>query len=97
LLRHLVLAHELCRPGGRPLEPHLLAVANGLNANRDGRSHAVEFEAFQRVLRLPERTHLLTWQELLASVKETGDPGVQSLLVHARQLRCLEPLEGGAG
>jgi hypothetical protein len=98
LLRHLVLARELCRPGGWPLEPHLLAVVNALNDNRDGRSHAAEFEAFQGALRLPVgRTYLLTWQELLASVKETGDPGVQSLLDHARQLRCLEPLEGQAG
>jgi len=59
LLRHLV--HELCRPDGWPLEPHLLAVVNALNVNRDGKPHAVEFKAFQGALQLlPERTHLLT-------------------------------------
>jgi hypothetical protein len=61
LLRRLVLAHELCRPDGWPLEPHLLAVVNALNVNRDGKPHDVEFKAFQGVLQLlPERTHLLT-------------------------------------
>ena len=98
LLRHLVLARELCRPDGWPLEPHLLAVVNALNVNRDGESHAVEFEAFRSVLRLPpERTHMLTWQELLTRAEATFDPGVQPLLGHTRQLRCLRPLEGQTG
>jgi hypothetical protein len=98
LLRHLVLAHEMCRPDGWLLEPHLLTVVNTLNVNRDGESHSVEFEAFQSALRLPpERTHLLTWQELLTRAEATFDPGVRSLLDHARRLRCLRPLEGQVG
>ena len=61
LLRHLVLAGELCRPDGWPLEPHLLAIVNDLNLNRNGVPHAAEFEHFRRALRLaPEQTHLLT-------------------------------------
>jgi hypothetical protein len=95
LLRHLVLAHELCRPGGWPLEPHLLAIVNALNVNRDGDSHAGEFEAFRNTLRLPpERMHLLTWQELLKRAEATFDPGVRPLLNHARRLRCLRPPGG---
>jgi len=95
LLRHLVLAHELCRPDGWPLEPHLLVVVNALNVNRHGNSHAEEFGAFRSVLRLsPERMHLLTWQELLVRAEATFDPGVRPLLNHARRLRCLKPLEG---
>ena len=93
LLRHLVLANELCRPDGWPLKPHLLAVVNALNANRDGKPHAAEFEAFQSVLRLPRaRTHLLTWQELLTRAEATFDPDVRPLLAHARRLRYLQPL-----
>jgi len=95
LLRHLVLAHELCRPDGWPLEPHLLAVVNALNINRDRKPHDVEFKTFQGILRLPpERTHLLTWQELSARAEATFDPGVRPLLDHARQLRYLRPAEG---
>jgi hypothetical protein len=95
LLRHLVLARELCRPDGWPLEPHLLAVVNALNVNRDGKSHEVEFEAFRGALRLPpERVHLLTWQELLTRAEATFDPGVRPLLDHARRLRYLQLVEG---
>ena len=98
LLRHLVLANELCGPGGWPLEPHLLAIVNGLNANRGGVPHAAKFEAFQRALRLgPERTHLLTWQELLARAEATFDPGVRPLLAHARRLRYLRVVEDRPG
>jgi hypothetical protein len=95
LLRHLVLARELCRLDGWALEPHLLAVVNALNVNRDGESHAAEFEVFRSALRLPPgRTHLLTWQELLARTEATFDPDVRPLLDHARRLRFLRPLEG---
>ena len=98
LLRHLVLAYELCRPTGWPLEPHLLAIVNELNVNRDGKPHAAEFEAFRGALRLPsERTHLLTWQELLVRAEATFDPDVRPLLDHARRLRYLQPLESRAG
>jgi hypothetical protein len=93
LLRHLVLANELCKPGRWPLEPHLLAVVNELSLNRNGASHAAEFEEFRRALRLaPERTHLLTWQELLVRAEATFDPGVRLLLAHARRLSYLRPL-----
>jgi len=95
LLRHLVLANELCGPSGWPLEPHLLAIVNELNVSRDGKPHAAEFEHFRRALRLPpERTHPTTWQELLARAEATFDPGVRPLLAHARRLRYLQPLEG---
>jgi hypothetical protein len=98
LLRHLVLAHELCRPDGWPLEPHLLAVVNALNVNRDGKPHAVEFEMVRNSLRLsPGQVHLLTWQDLLTRAEATFDPGVWPLLDHARRLRCLRPPEGQAG
>jgi len=98
LLRHLLLANELCRTGGWPLEPHLLAVVNALNVNRNGKPHAVEFEAFRCALQLePERTHLVTWQELLTRAEATFDPGVQSLLVHVHRLRYLQPLEDQVG
>ena len=93
LLRHLVLANELCGPDGWPLEPHLLAVVNELSLNRNGESHAAEFEQFQRALCLaPEQTHLLTWQELLVRAEATFDPGVRPLLVHAHRLNYLRPL-----
>lgn len=92
LLRHLILAHELCGPNGWPLEPHLLAIVNELNVSRDGKPHAAEFEHFRRALRLPpEQTHLTTWQELLARAEATFDPGVRPLLAHARRLRYLWP------
>jgi hypothetical protein len=93
LLRHLILANELCRSeGGWPLEPHLLAIVNELNVNRRGVDHAVEFEYFRQCLRLgPERTHLVTWQELLVRAEATFDPGVRPLLAHARKLRYLQP------
>lgn len=93
LLRHLILADELCRSGGWPLEPHLLAIVNELNVNRGGVPHATEFEHFQRCLRLaPERTHLLTWQEFLVRCEATFDPGVRLLLAHACRLSSLYPL-----
>jgi hypothetical protein len=96
LLRHLILANELCRADGWPLERHLLAIVNGLNLNRNGMPHAAEFEHFRRSLRLaPEQTHLLTWQELLARAEATFDPGVRPLLVHAGRLGYLQPREGG--
>ena len=91
LLRHLILANELCRLDGWPLEPHLLAIVNALNVNRDGVTHSVEFEHFRRCLRLAaEQTHLLTWQEMLERVEATFDPGVRPLLAHARRLRNLQ-------
>ena len=43
LLRHLILASELCRSDGWPLEPHLLAIVNELNLNRNGVPHTAEF------------------------------------------------------
>jgi hypothetical protein len=92
LLRHLVLANELSRPEVWGLEPHLLAIVNELNVHASLRSHAEEFEAFRKRLRLPaERTHLLTWQELLARAEATLDPAVRPLLVHAGRLSCLQP------
>jgi len=98
LLRHLILANELCRLDGWPLEPHLLAVVNALNVNRDGVTHSVEFEHFRRCLRLaPEQTHLLTWQEMLERTEATFDPGVRPLLAHARQLRNLQAPAGSLG
>jgi hypothetical protein len=67
---------------------------SALNVNADGKPHAVQFEAFRRVLRLPpEWTHLLTWQELLARAEATLDPGVRPLLNHARRLRYLQSVE----
>jgi hypothetical protein len=92
LLRHLVLAHELCRPDVWGLEPHLLAIVNKLNIHASLRTHAEEFEHFRKCLRLPaEHTHLLTWQELLARVEATLDPAVRPLLTHARRLSSLQP------
>jgi hypothetical protein len=92
LLRHLVLANELCRPGVWDLEPHVLAIVNELNRNASLRPHAEEFENFRKRLRLPaERTHLLTWQELLARAEATLDPAVRPLLAHARRLGNLQP------
>ena len=71
---------------------------NTLNVNRDGEPHVGEFEMFRSALQLPsERTHLLTWQELLMRAEATFDPGVRPLLDHARRLRFLHPLEGQAG
>jgi hypothetical protein len=43
LLRHLVLANELCRRGVWGLEPHLLAIVNQLNRHASLRPHAEEF------------------------------------------------------
>ena len=92
LLRHLVLANELCCPDVWGLEPHLLAIVNELNRHASLRTHAEEFEHFRKCLRLPaERTHLLTWQELLARVEATLDPTVRPLLIHARRLSSLQP------
>jgi hypothetical protein len=92
LLRHLVLANELCRRGVWGLEPHLLAIVNELNRHASLRTHAEEFEAFRKCLRLPaERTHLRTWQELLARAEATMDPAVRPLLAHAGRLSCLQP------
>ncbi len=92
LLRHLVLANELCRPEVWDLEPHLLAIVNDLNVHASRRPHAEEFEAFRKCLRPPaERTHLLTWQELLARAEATMDPAVRPLLAHARRLSYLQP------
>jgi len=92
LLRHLVLANALGRSEVWNLEPHLLAIVNGLNRHAR-RTHADEFAHFQRCLRLPpERVHLVTWQALLARAKATFDPGVRPLSVHAAQLSHLQPL-----
>jgi hypothetical protein len=92
LLRHLVLANELCRPDAWGLEPHLLAIVNELNIHASLHTHAEEFEQFRKHLHLPaERTHLLTWQTLLARAKETLDPAVRPLLTHARWLSSLQP------
>lgn len=92
LLRHLILANELCRPGVWDLEPHVLAIVNELNRHASLRSHTEEFEHFRRHLRLlAERTHLLTWQELLARAEATLDPAVRPLLAHARRLGNLQP------
>jgi hypothetical protein len=94
LLRHLVLANELSRPEVWGLEPHLLAIVNGLNVHASLRPHAKEFEAFRKHLCLPaECTHLLTWQELLARTEATLDPAVRPLVVHARRLSCLQPFD----
>lgn len=90
LLRHLILANELCRLEGWPHEPHLLAIVNGLNLNRNGVPHAIEFDAFRGFLRLPpSQTHILTWQELLTRVEATFDPTVRPLLAHVRGLSHL--------
>lgn len=91
LLRHLALANELCRPEAWGLEPHLLAIVNGLNVHASRRPHAEEFEEFRKRLRLPaENTHLLTWQELLARTEATMDPAVRPLLAHAGRLSYLQ-------
>jgi len=90
LLRHLILAHELCRLDTWPSEPHLLAVVNERNRNRNGVAHTTEFEHFRGCLRIaPERTHLLTWQDLLARSETTFDPDVRPLVAHARRLSQL--------
>jgi hypothetical protein len=92
LLRHLVLANELCRPGVWDLEPHVLAIVNELNRHASLHPHAEEFENFRKRLRLPaKRTYLLTWQELLARAEATLDPAVRPLLAHARRLSNLQP------
>lgn len=92
LLRHLILANELCQPEVWDLEPHVLAIVNELNRHASLRPHAEEFENFRKRLRLPaERIHLLTWQELLARAEATLDPGVRPLLAHARRLSNLQP------
>lgn len=91
LLRHLVLANELCRPEGWGLEPHLLAIVNDLNRHAIRESHAEEFTRFRQCLRLPAgRVHLLTWQTLLARAEATFEPGMQPLLAHAARLRYLQ-------
>jgi len=96
LLRHLVLANELCRPEVWGLEPHLLAIVNELNIHASLRPHTKEFEQFRKCLRLSaERTHLLTWQELLARAETTLDPAVRPLLTHARRLSSLQPSDWG--
>lgn len=60
------------------------------------RTHAEEFEHFRRCLRLPaERTHLLTWQMLLAQAEATLDPAVRPLLAHASRLSGLQPSDQG--
>jgi hypothetical protein len=75
LLRHLILAAELCKPGGWPLEPYLMAVVNALNVNRHGMSHEREFAEFQRQLRLPaSQTHLVTWQNLTQAIALAQEP-----------------------
>jgi hypothetical protein len=92
LLRHLVLANELCHPEVWGLGPHLLAIVNELNIHASLRTHAEAFEQFRKHLRLPaERTHLLTWQTLLARAEATLDPAVRPLLTHARRLSSLQP------
>jgi hypothetical protein len=92
LLRHLVLANELSRPEVWGLELHLLAIVNELNVHASLRPHAKEFEQFRNHLRLPaERTHLLTWQELLTRAEATLDPALRPLLIHARRLSCFQP------
>jgi hypothetical protein len=61
--------------------------------DRNGVPHAAEFEQFRRCLCLArERTHLLTWQELLARAEATFDPGVRPLLTHAGQSSYLRPI-----
>jgi hypothetical protein len=93
LLRHMVLANELCRPEIWGLEPHLLAIVNEFNMHASLRTHAQEFEQFRQHLRVPPRcTHLLTWQELLARVQATLDPAIRPLLAHAGRLSYLQPL-----
>lgn len=91
LLRHLVLAMELCARGAWPLEPHLLVIVNALNANRNGKPHEQEFAHFRESIRLrKDRTHLLTWQTLLAAIERTGDTSFEPFLDHARELACLK-------
>jgi hypothetical protein len=92
LLRHLVLANELCRPEVWGLEPHLLAIVNKLNIHADLHTHAKEFDEFRQHVRLPaERAHLLTWQELVARVEATLNPVMSPLLAHIRRLSSLQP------
>ena len=93
LLRHLILANELCQPGMWDLEPHLLAIVNERNRHAR-RTHADEFAHLQQCLRLPpERTHLVTWQALLDRVKATLELAVRPLLIHVSQLSYLQPPE----
>lgn len=94
LLRHLVVAQALSRPERWGLEPHLLAIVNGLNRYAGLRTHAQEFAAFQSSLNLPVRqTHLLTWQQLFARAEATFDPAIQPLLAHTARLSYLrEPV-----
>jgi hypothetical protein len=101
LLRHLVLANELCKPEVWSLEPHLLVIVNELNKHAL-RTHAQEFAQFGRCLRLPpERrsaakgTRLVTWQALLARAQGTFDPGVRPLLAHAARLSYLRLIVRG--
>jgi hypothetical protein len=94
LLRPLILANALCRPEVWDLEPHLLAIVSDLNRPDSRRTHAEEFAHFQRSLRLPaDRTHLLTWQALLARVRATFDATMRPLLTHAARLSYLQSKE----
>jgi hypothetical protein len=61
LLRHMVLANELCWPEVCGLEPHLLTIVNELNVHASLHAHAEEFEVFRKRLRLrEERTDFFT-------------------------------------
>lgn len=91
LLRHLILANELCKSDDWPGEPHLLAIVNAFNSNRNGVAHTAEFEHLRSCLRVaPERLHLLTWQQLLARIEAKLDPGLRPLLAHANRLSYLQ-------
>jgi hypothetical protein len=69
-----------------------MAIVNELNRHASLRPHAEEFEHFRKRLRLAgERTHLLTWQKLLARAEATMDPVICPLLAHARRLGNFQP------
>jgi hypothetical protein len=92
LLRHLVLANELCRPEVWNLKPHLLAIVSDLNRHAVRRTHTEEFAQFQQCLRLPaDHTHLITWQTLLARARVTAEPAFRPLLAHTNRLNYLKP------
>lgn len=85
-----MLATGLCKPSGWHLEPHLVAIVNARNVNRDGVSHGREFTEFKRQLRRPAwQTRLMAWQNIAQAIAQTQEPNVLLLLGHLVELSYL--------
>lgn len=92
LLRHLMLGCELARKWS--LDPHLIAIVNALNRNRNGSSHEEEFARFRKAINILERVHLLTWQSLCREIAATDDAALQRLRNYLGEHPCLKaPVE----